>query len=585
MYLTLKFKELIDAVLIIALNYFSFFFKFLIQITLSSLLAFRNTSSIIFIYQSLWCFRISFLYVRKFITMKQCYFFLLVAFLSGSWLSGANGKYRLILTDDPSTTITIGWDQISGHSVAVFYDIEDHGKNVKDYAYFQLPDRATFFKGMNNHFVRLKNLVPNTAYYFVIIDSEGVSERFWFKTMPEDPSKTLSIIAGGDSRRAGEEYTPHEPRIQSNRIVKAIRPDFVAFGGDFTDKDTDRQWQSWFDDWQYTTGDDGRMIPIYPARGNHERSNQILTDLFDVQYPDVYYALTFGGSLLRFYTLNSMVSVAGDQTEWLEKDLIQHDSATIWKMAHYHYTIAPHTATKPYRIAEYTLWAPLFHQHGIHMIVECDSHVAKIGWPVRPSEETGSDGGFIRDDETGTVYMGEGSWGLIRPANVEYNWTRDKGSFTQVKWIQISQDSMVTFTIKSAESATGATVSDDNRFEVPQGINIWTTENGDRVVIKRKNPLYNPSPVTSSKDIAREQITYIRNLFPNPAHTKLTIEFKEFETHQYRIFDIHGRVVREGQMRNQVNTLDISSFETGQYFLKVWKSDKKGFQVKRFIKN
>jgi hypothetical protein len=79
----------------------------------------------------------------------------------------------------------------------------------------------------------------------------------------------------------------------------------------------------------------------------------------------------------------------------------------------------------------------------MHLVVECDTHVARNSWPVRPSDEPGSDGGFIRDDETGTVFVGEGSWGLIRPANVEYNWTRDKGSFTQVKWLHVNQDSIV----------------------------------------------------------------------------------------------------------------------------------------------
>jgi hypothetical protein len=374
--------------------------------------------------------------------MKQLYllFFFLIF---QSLLYSANDKYRLIITDDPATTMTIGWNQISGHSVAVFFDIVDHGTDFQEYANFQLPDRTAVFKGMNNYFVRLKGLVPNTAYYFVIVDSEGVSERFWFKTLPDNPEQPLSIIAGGDSRRSGSETTPHEPRIQSNMIVKTVRPDFVAFGGDYTDKDTDGQWQTWLDDWQYTIGDDGRMTPIYPARGNHERSNQVMIDLFDVEYDQIYYALNFGGNLIRFYTLNSMVSVAGDQTNWLSQDLMQNDSATIWKMAHYHYTIAPHTASKPYRIAEYSLWAPLFHQHGMHLVVECDTHVARNSWPVRPSDEPGSDGGFIRDDETGTVFVGEGSWGLIRPANVEYNWTRDKGSFTQVKWLHVNQDSIV----------------------------------------------------------------------------------------------------------------------------------------------
>ncbi len=517
--------------------------------------------------------------------MKQFFTLIFILFMSAALLEGANDKYRLIITDDPATTMTIGWNQISGHSVAVFYDMVDHGKNVEQYANFQLPDRTVFFKDMNNYFVRLKNLRPNTAYYFVIVDSEGVSERFWFKTLPDDPREPLSIIGGGDSRRSGSETTPHEPRIQSNIIVRTIRPHFVAFGGDFTDKDTDGQWKTWFDDWQYTTGEDGRMIPIYAARGNHERSNQIMSDLFDLQFKDIYYAMDFGGSLIRFYTLNSMVSVAGEQTNWLQQDLMENDSATVWKMAHYHYAIAPHTASKPYRIAQYTHWAPLFHQHGMHLVVECDTHVARNSWPVRPSSESASDGGFIRDDETGTVYVGEGSWGLIRSANVNYNWTRDKGSFTQVKWIRVNMDSIVSYTIKSATSNPLGTVDDNNRFEFPEGLDLWVTEHGNRVVIDRPNPLYQRSQVTSADEVRTGQLALIRKLFPNPTNTLLNIQLKDIETHNYRIFDTNGRIVKEGRLRDATNTLDIRNFNAGFYYLKVWKPNQRGFQVETFIKN
>ena len=47
---------------------------------------------------------------------------------------------------------------------------------------------SSAFRGMNNHFVRLSSLEPDTAYYFVIEDSEGVSERYWVRTGPADRS-------------------------------------------------------------------------------------------------------------------------------------------------------------------------------------------------------------------------------------------------------------------------------------------------------------------------------------------------------------------------------------------------------------
>lgn len=512
------------------------------------------------------------------------YFYPLILLLLTNLAYSANDKYRLIITDDPSTTMTIGWNQISGHSVAVFYDVVDHGQDYLDYAFFQLPDRTVVHQDMNNYFVRLTDLTPNTAYYFVVADSEGVSERFWFKTLPDTPDEPLSIIAGGDSRRSGPQTDPHEPRIESNRIVAAIRPDFVAFGGDYTDKNTEGQWQTWFDDWQYTISEDGRMTPILATRGNHEHSNADLVNLFDAPHEDVYYAINFGGSLIRFYTLNVMISIAGDQTNWLAQDMMENDSATIWKLAQYHYTIAPHQSGKSFKVAQYTQWAPLFFNHGMQLVIECDSHVAKNSWPLRPTDEAGSDAGFIRDDAVGTVYSGEGSWGLIRNADVEYNWTRDKGSFTQVKWIHANRDSLVIYTIKSATSEPVGEVSDENRFELLEGLDLWVTENGDRVVIDRPNPLYQ-GDVTSSVQDLQPKIDLISKLFPNPAQTILNVELNTSANYNYSIIDIQGRSVAQGQFRQSNNQIHIAELANGHYFLKVWERNEADFQVASFIKN
>lgn len=514
--------------------------------------------------------------------MKKIYLFAIVLALP-FFLIGKTDKYRLIINDDPASTITIGWNQISGHSVAVFYDEIDHGQNISGYMNFRLPDRTVTYKGMNNYFARLTGLKPATNYYFIIVDSEGISQRFWFRTMSNDPNIPLSIIAGGDSRRSGSETTPHEPRIKSNLVVKSIRPDFVAFGGDYTDKDTDGQWISWMDDWQYTTGDDGLMIPILPTRGNHERNNEVMVNLFDVRQNDIYYAITFGGSLLRFYTLNVMISVAGNQANWLRQDLTENDDKTAWKLAQYHYSIAPHQSGKSYQTPMYLHWSSLFHEFGVQLIIECDSHVAKNTWPIRPSDEPGSDHGFIRDDATGSVYTGEGSWGLIRSANVDYQWTREKGSFTQVKWLQVSLDSIISYTIKSATSSPLGTVSEEDRFRMPEGLDIWTTENGDRVVIDRPDPGYSPL-TTSTKNNRPQQARIISSLFPNPAGDVLTIELFDALQAGYQVFSLDGKEMMKGVFMGNRHTIRTNNLPSGTYFLRLWRQDENTFQTERFVK-
>ncbi|HAA21409.1 MAG TPA: metallophosphoesterase, partial [Cytophagales bacterium] len=124
-----------------------------------------------------------------------------------------NEKYRLTLRDNPATSIVIGWNQTSGSSPVVYYGTTDYGTNYSSYPSSRTPDRVVSHKGMNNHFVRLSGLTPNTAYYFVIRDSQGTSQRFWFKTAPNVPTERLSFLAGGDSRNN------RTPRRNANLLV------------------------------------------------------------------------------------------------------------------------------------------------------------------------------------------------------------------------------------------------------------------------------------------------------------------------------------------------------------------------------
>ncbi|MBA3901684.1 MAG: metallophosphoesterase family protein, partial [Bacteroidetes bacterium] len=204
-------------------------------------------------------------------------------------------KFRISWRDNPSTTMVIGWVQESGSSPMVHYGTTDQGTNHLQYSNTKAPDRSVSDKGLNHRFARLTGLKPNTAYYFLIRDSDGNSKRFWFKTAPDNPNERLSIIAGGDSRNNAV------PRRNANSMVAKLRPHAVMFGGDMTDTSSDSQWQEWLDDWQLTTGADGRMIPIIAERGNHDR-NSDMVNLFDVPDPNVHYALNLGGSLLRIYT-------------------------------------------------------------------------------------------------------------------------------------------------------------------------------------------------------------------------------------------------------------------------------------------
>ncbi len=397
--------------------------------------------------------------------------------------------YRLIWNDDPATTMTIGFDLSSGdlNSVRVLYDTQDHGGNTAAYAFSETPYRNVDYNNMQNVFVKLNNLQANTIYYFLVIDNEGSSERMFFQTAPDSPNTRLSLVAGGDSRDLPDILTggvdDEIGRQNANKMVAKLRPHGVVFGGDMTwanddvpiYSDVEPEWEEWFQDWQLTKAPDGRMTPIIVARGNHESSNETIYNFFDTPSPEIYYALNFGNGLLRLYTLNSEISLLGNQLNWLNNDLTSN--CATWKMVQYHKPMRPHHGEKPEQNDMAVYWAPLFEDNGVQLVVECDVHLSKYTYPIRTARNfPRHDEGFIRDDEQGVVYIGEGGWGAeLRAADDKKGWTMASESFNQVKWIFVDAQSIEVRTVKTdnADAVVGKTATDD-LFAVPANMEIWT---------------------------------------------------------------------------------------------------------------
>ncbi|MEM9837248.1 MAG: metallophosphoesterase family protein [Bacteroidota bacterium] len=404
------------------------------------------------------------------------FLFLLVVSTSGH---AETRRYRLSWADDPATTISIGFEFTLGRNVYVAYDTEDGGGIPNNYRYKAAPTRTLVAKGMRTVFVKITDLSPGTVYYFMVVDDNSLSRPMSFETSPNRLDKRLSIVAGGDSRER------RLARQASNILVSKLRPHAVLFSGDMTTNDSPAEWAAWLDDWQLTMSADGRCYPIIPAQGNHEQSTESISKMFDVPDPRIFYALELGGGLLRAYTLNTKAVAAGDQLVWLKNDLRNHTNV-VWKVAQYHHSMLPHTRDKQPRQDLIKYWAPLFYRHGVNLVIESDAHVVKQTWPIRPSREPGSDQGFIRDDLSGTVYIGEGGWGApIRMNNNDKKWTKASDNFNQLKWIWVSASRMEVRTIKTDQSKGALALSDANRFQVPNGLSLWQPDGKPALILAK----------------------------------------------------------------------------------------------------
>ena len=386
--------------------------------------------------------------------------------------------YRLMIKNDPATSIVIGYSLPAGSALntKVYYDVKDHGTDIDKYSEVAEPTASNQFKSLNNYFVELSRLKSDKVYYFVVSDGKGVSPRFSFRTTPDSSRERLSIVAGGDSR------SNQLPRQLANLLVPKLRPHFVMFAGDMTSSGTDLQWAQWFEDWQLTIARDGRMTAVLMTRGNHEVSNEILEKLFHTP-AGVYYAVSFADDLLRVYTLNSEMPAAGAQTDWLKGDLSKHSNVK-YKFAQYHRPIRPHTAGKNDNSSGYSYWAPLFYQYKVDLVSEADAHTVKATWPIRPSTSGGSQDGFVRDDNEGTVYIGEGCWGApLRANNDIRTWTRDSGRFNSFHWIFVDDKKVEVRTVKVDNSREVGELNDKTRFTKPLKLDVWTPANGEVISI------------------------------------------------------------------------------------------------------
>jgi acid phosphatase type 7 len=383
---------------------------------------------------------------------------------------------RAVFNSDASKAITIIWDQKSGANQVLLYDtILPTDFNFRFSASVSVSRQA---KGMNNQIVRLNGLNSNTRYYFCIKDSEGYSRIYHTSTTPGNPDSPLSFIAGGDSRDR------RVVRQKANSLVPKLVAHAVLFNGDFIGIDIEKQWLDWFEDWELSTGEDGRITPLVVTRGNHEITNKVFVDLFDVPHKKVFYSTTFGGDLLHIVSLNSEIIKFGQQKIFLRSALKEHKDY-IWQIAQYHRPIRSHVGHKKEMETQYRNFVPLFEKYpNLKLCLENDSHTCKTTWPIVSDKGLGSEEGFKRDDAKGIVYVGEGCWGApLRAADDLKCWTRDAEAINQFNWIFVSKDKIEVRTVKYENAAVVGQLTEETRFTMPDNIDLWNPSNGAVVII------------------------------------------------------------------------------------------------------
>lgn len=507
--------------------------------------------------------------------------FLLILLLTSSINAFASTSlYCLSYRDDPATTVVVGWE---GDDGTVYYGTTDEGTNYSNYTLNHPSDRTGNAHSHNRHFARLTGLTPNTMYYFVIYDNAGgVSSRFKFRTLSDDPNDPIAFINGGDTRDGFKVlgfYTEDCPsgncldmRRAGNDLVALIRPDFVAFNGDYVmnqlTSNTQQEWDTWFTDWQRTISTDGRMYPTMHSQGNHEDAADMY-ELFDIPQ-DEFYVLNFHGGLMRYYSLNTELDACNDlnQLNWLTNDLQMHStggaSDPIWKIVQYHKPTYAMANGYGLNANQMICWVSLFEQYGVSLVTESHSHTTKWSYPCVANAN--NDDFELNPD--GVIYIGEGQWGaphrtLDFTGTNQKPYIRDQDVFDNFFYIRVSKDSIKIqcAAFQNLSSVTPNT-SDALGHGLPANTVIWTPSNGDVVVIT------DPSASIDEFD------SKVDGIFPNPATDKIQIQFNEsINNGTLELYNSLGKLCKSESINGNTHTLDIQDACSGVNYLYIKSND------------
>ena len=320
--------------------------------------------------------------------------------------------FRVTWTHDPATQALVSWST-EGRPSRTYLKLK--APNCPDVI---VAPESGLFTGSNPalyyHHVHLVQLKPNTRYEFEVVSDEKKSASMYFVTAP-DQDVPFSLLQGGDSR------TDHENRRQVNRMIANLvaesfqndekSDDIIALahGGDFVDNGSSlEQWKIWLSDHQLTIGPDGRVLPVIPTRGNHDRS-ELFNQIFGFPAEDKnYYAVNLS-PVVRWVTLNTEISTAGDQAQWLKRELTDSRPINRWLVAQYHRPAYPAVKSPGTALQS---WVPWFEKHNVDLVCEADGHNIKRTVPIRGNVQ----------DETGVVYIGEGGLGVAQRTPKANRW-------------------------------------------------------------------------------------------------------------------------------------------------------------------
>ena len=309
---------------------------------------------------------------------------------------------------DPTTSMTIQWlsESDSTRSVGLIRTSDGTSMTVieSDVVVFGEPGVV------HRHRVDYTGLAPATRYEITL---DGSATGLFIETAPATLDEKLTFVQGGDIA-VGEEVIP------LHKTAAAHDPLFALLGGDMADSEPPIEagapdWAEFFENWHDgMRTEDGRMIPMVAAIGNHEiddgKATQYFRLLDNTHREEAYWAFDIGGYLTALVLDNELHAgdggpdgkISGAQREWIDETLqARADVPHTFAVMH----TPPYTAVKSRRQDRSRMtrkhWVPIFEKHKVDVVFQDDDELYARTYPLLGGKR----------DPDGVIYAGNGGWG------------------------------------------------------------------------------------------------------------------------------------------------------------------------------
>jgi len=335
-------------------------------------------------------------------------------------------QWRLVWTESPATEAALIWSTKEAGDKHV---LKFRRRGTEEFETVEARSGAYEPDELFWHAAKLSGLKAETEYDVQMVSDGEESPVFYFATAPER-DRAFTILFGGDSRSSSKDRRAVN-RMIASLVERSLADDnlandilALAHGGDYIVSGSSLpQWTQWMTDHELTVTSDGRLLPVIPARGNHDRGD-LFNPVFGFPADDEnQYMLTISGQL-ALITLNTNESTSGDQAAWLKERLKEARPKHRWLLAQYHRPAFPAVKTPGGALRD---WVPLFEEFNVDLVCEADGHCIKRTVPIRDGKH----------DPTGVVYIGEGGLGVGQRSPKKDRWylqspgMADKGHHVQ----------------------------------------------------------------------------------------------------------------------------------------------------------